>query len=394
MRVGHALFPVAMLGALSLVGGACSDSSGGALEGPPTASPEMSRIVLQAVDAGTGGPLADPVITVRHLVRYPITLDEMGSDAVPVTQTHTIEHPVAHDSLVVEVRLEADSYHRIDTVLSVARGGASGPVTVRMNRRLDRMADGQASAGGPSAGGSTESSAGGSGPGGPPPAQPGTVEPGAGAQTPAASPAGAGATGEDPDAGMDREPLRRGDQAFARGEWAQAAAAYRTMPPPPRRMGSYAREYTQGLVRLGESELALGNWQGALAALESATGFDAPGYRASLLLGHARCATGAVADGRQALEQLQRTSSTIPQAQRPTAMALVEYYRGICSQLEAEAVTNPRELLRAGTGALAEFQAFLEAAEALPSRSPAVSAAMDDARLRQEEVRARLRGGG
>ncbi|MEX2527885.1 MAG: hypothetical protein WEA09_09645 [Gemmatimonadota bacterium] len=381
MRVGRALLPVATLGAVSLAAGACSDSVGSGLEGPPTAAPEMSRIVLQAVDAGTGGPLADPFLTVRHLVRYPITLDETGSDAIPVTQTHTIQHSVAHDSLAVEVRLEAESYHRIDTVLSVARGGSSGPMTVRMTRRLDRAAGGQGNSTAEGGAGVAPPSSGGDGASVPSLPRPGADE-------------AAGGTTGDPDAGMDRAPLRRGDQAFARGDWAQAAAAYRSMPSPPRRIGAYAREYTQGLVRLGESELALGNWQGALSALESAVGFDAPGYRASLLLAHARCATGGVAGGRQALEQLQRTSSTIPQAQRATALALVEYYGGICSQLEVEAVTNPRELLRAGTGALAEFQTFLDAAEALPAPSPEVSAAMDDARRRQDEVRARLRGGG
>ena len=116
----------------------CAGEEGLPLEDEPTGAPESSEILLQAVDAGTGGALADAQLTVRHLVRFPVTLDESAVESVPVGEPYSISHPISWDSLVVEVRLEAASYHRLDTVLAVARGGTTGATTLRMTRRLTR----------------------------------------------------------------------------------------------------------------------------------------------------------------------------------------------------------------------------------------------------------------
>ena len=97
-------------------------------------------MVLQAVDAGTGGGLSNDRLQVRYLVRAPITLDSSAVEEIPATEPYRIEHEIAEDSLVVEVRLEAPSYHRVDTVLAVARGSSAGPFTIRMTRQLGRQA--------------------------------------------------------------------------------------------------------------------------------------------------------------------------------------------------------------------------------------------------------------
>ncbi|NJD18150.1 MAG: hypothetical protein FIA95_02550, partial [Gemmatimonadetes bacterium] len=123
----------------------------------PTRAPlgpaEESRLTFQAVDAGTGGAITNDQMTVRYLVRAPITLDAAAVDRVSSVEPYAIAHPVAEDSLVVEVRLEAASYHRLDTVLAVARGGAAGPFTLRMARRLERAAAAGGGGGAPPAGG-------------------------------------------------------------------------------------------------------------------------------------------------------------------------------------------------------------------------------------------------
>jgi len=47
-----------------------------------------------------------------------ITLDAAGLERVSSLEPYRVEESVAEDSLVVEVRLEAASYHRLDTVLA------------------------------------------------------------------------------------------------------------------------------------------------------------------------------------------------------------------------------------------------------------------------------------
>ncbi len=192
--------------------GACS----GEADSPakvPLGDPEQSVVILQAVDAGTGAALRDGRMTVRYLVRSPITLDASATEHVLSAEPYRIEHAVAADQLVVELRLEAPSYHRLDTVLSVSRGSSAGPFTIRMARRLDRVAG---------------------------------RRPAPTTTRPISRPVPA-----DPDAGIDRTALRVGDRAFQSEGWAAAASAYARMEAPPRRTGTYAGEYAQGLVNRG-----------------------------------------------------------------------------------------------------------------------------------------------
>ena len=123
-----------------MVLGGCSADPGPAPDSAPTGPAERSEVVFQAVDAGTGGALNDAELTVRYLVRYPVTLDAADVVRVASAEPHRIAHEVSADSMVVELRLEAGSYHRLDTVLSVAKGATTNPLTVRMARRLERTA--------------------------------------------------------------------------------------------------------------------------------------------------------------------------------------------------------------------------------------------------------------
>ena len=105
---------VPILLSLALLGG-CSGGADPSTD-TPARDPEPSEVVLQAVDAGTGAALTDGQLTVRYLVRSPITLDASAVDQVSSSEPYRIAHAVAEDSLVVELRLEARSYHRLDTV--------------------------------------------------------------------------------------------------------------------------------------------------------------------------------------------------------------------------------------------------------------------------------------
>lgn len=114
---------------------------------PPDAPPTVragalapTSLTFQAVDAGTGSALEDDEMVVRYLVRAPIVFDASSVERVPSIEPYEIEHAVSDPELVLEVRVEADSYHRLDTVLSVPKGTSAGPLTVRLSRRLDRVA--------------------------------------------------------------------------------------------------------------------------------------------------------------------------------------------------------------------------------------------------------------
>lgn len=323
----------------------------------PTREPRSGRIVLQAVDAGTGAALADDEITVRHLVRYPITLDATAVETVPSTEPYPIEHAVARDSLVVEVRLEAPSYHRLDTVLAVPRGSSAGPVTLRMARKLSRP-DRQAA-----------------GPARPPP-------------TETSPPTDTG----DPDAGVDRGPLRAGNEAFREGDWAAATNAYLAMSPPTRPSGTYARDYVQARVRQGIAHQRLGEWGGALDALEEAVTFDDPGYRAYLLLARARCTVGRVEEGFRTLEAIDRIAPTLPAEERAPAHALAGFQEANCAYQEFARAREPTELLRTGAPAIQAYEAFLRQGESITPTPPDVAEAMEEARTRIEEIRERMRG--
>ena len=332
---------------LFAVSGGCSrgtDPPGGILLGDP----EPSELVLQAVDAGTGGALSDDRMTVRYLVRSPITLDASASEQVPSAEPYRIGHPVAEDLLVVEVRLEAPSYHRLDTVLSVTRGASAGPLTIRMARRFDRVAVGR--------------------------------------REPTTRPS---PTPTDPDAGIDRTALRAGNRAFRSGDWAAAAAAYARMEKPERNSGTYADEYTLALVNRGVSHINLGEWGGALEALEEAVRLDSAGPSAFLRLTQAQCAVGRTDAGRATLNDLGRRA--LPASEQASTLALTEYQRAMCSQHEFGQVESAIEVVRTGGRAIQEFNAFIELGEAVRPATAEVDTAVADARSRVERIRERMR---
>ena len=343
--------------------GACSGETGGPLTQAPTGPAEPSEIILQAVDAGTGAALADDEVTVRHLVRFPITLDESAVEAVSSSQPYRIQHAVAWDNLVVEVRLEAPSYHRIDTVLNVARGESVGPVTLRMTRRLSGAGRAESR---PASGGSRPTAT-------------------ANQPTPAAP---------DPDAGIDRSALHTGDRAFEGGQWAAATNAYLSMPAPSRQTGTYAREYAHGMVRLGASHINLGELAGALDALETAVTFEDAGYTAYLLLGQAQCTVGRFDAGRESLSQIDRLAPTIPADEWGAARALSGFQRAHCTYQEFQRVDAALDILRVGGAAIREYEEFIRQGEALSPLPAPVSQALEEARTRVEEIRALMRTGG
>ncbi len=341
----------------------------------PALPPRESEVVLQAVDAGTGSALADGEMTVRYLVRSPITLTASSVERVPATRPYRIRHRVGRDSLVVEVRLEAPSYHRLDTALSVERGGSSGPHTIRMARRLE------------------------SGGGGPRPPSRETAAPAAGPPPDGgeASPAVSGPASTEPaapDAGVDRSAIETGDRAFERGEWSAAVAAYSGMTPPESRSGAYAREYQEALVRLGVSHLRLGDWGAAPESLEEAVSYDSAGYAAYLRLAEARCAAGRTDEGLQTLARIAAARQRMPEGVRRQALLFVQYQRGVCLHRAFEATEGPVPMLRAGSRAIRTLERFIEGSEGLAPAPPPLDSAMTDARSRVEAIKDRLRAAG
>jgi len=364
--------------------GGCSGESGAAPQ-RPTHAPEVSQITFQAVDAGTGAALIDRRMTVRYLVRTPITLDTTAVERVAPEDPYRIAHPVSSDSLVVEVRLEAPSYHRIDTVFAVGRGASSGPFTVRMARRLARVAS--AGARPPAEGGRPPTAA-----TRPPPK--GQAAPAPTAARPQPSVPRPSAPPPDPDARTDRTALRAGDRAFRKRDWAGATTAYERMPQPRSRSSSYARAYQQALVRNGISHMKLGEWGGALTALEDAVSFGSPGLSAYLYLGMAQCAVGRIDDGRATLERAAGLPSSVATSERPSAAALLLYGRAGCSYREFELATKAMDIVRTGGKAVKEYRAFIQRGEAVRARTPQLNDALVDARSKVESIRNRIRRGG
>src|SRR5687768_14401847 len=100
---------------LALLGGCAGQPEAAAL---PAREPASSELLLAAIDARTGEPLTDPELTVRYLVRTPIVEDGAEVERVSSAEPYRIVHAISTDSLVVELRLEAPSYERLDTVLA------------------------------------------------------------------------------------------------------------------------------------------------------------------------------------------------------------------------------------------------------------------------------------
>ena len=336
---------------LALTAG-CSGDPGAPLAEAPSGPPQSSEVVFQAVDAGTGGALTDAQLTVRYLVRAPITLDAVASEAVPSTEPYRISHEVRADSLVVEVRLEAPSYHRLDTVLAVARGASVGPLTVRMARRLERTA---------------------------------TARPAGGGSRPAAPP-------PDPDAAIDRSALQTGDQAFRSGNWFDAAVAYTGMAAPTG-TGSYARAYQQGMVNRGVSHINLGEMGSAMDALEVATAVDLPNPQAYRYLGHVQCAVGRVDDGLDSLDEVEDAADGVSAGQRGVAVAMGKFEEAVCRKIEFDRTEGTLNRVRTSTRAIKEFEDFLEQAGALGSPPAEVRDAVVEANAAVDEIRARMRRG-
>jgi hypothetical protein len=360
LRSPWCLLPAALLAACS--------GDGSASVATPTHAPERSEIVFQAVDAGTGEALVDTLMTVRHLVRFPITLDSAAVEQAPSLQPYHIAHRVGADSLVLEVRVEAPSYHRLDTVLSVARGASAGPLTLRMARDLERAARGQT----------------------PPPTSSGAPSPARPAATGAAAP-GDDAPTADPDAAVDQRPLQAGNRAFQAGDWAAAADAYGRMAPPTRKVGPYAREYAQAMVRLGVSHLNRGEVAAAMEALQTAVTYPAAGYAGYLALGQAQCTAGRLDEGRRTLGLIERAASV---RERTTALALAEYQGGVCSYREYQQAKTAIDRVRTGSRAVKELGAFIQEGQAMRAAPRPITTAVADAQAKVAEIRDRLRRGG
>ena len=319
------------------------------------------------MDAGTGGVLTDAQLTVRYLVRAPITLDAVAAEAVPSAEPYTISQEVRADSLVVEVRLEAPSYHRLDTVLAVARGASVGPLTVRMARILERTATARPAGGGsrPAAAASTPATGGGGQPAAPP---------------------------SDPDAGIDRSALQAGDQAFRSGSWFDAAAAYARMPAPTG-TGAYAGAYQQGMVNRGVSHLNLGEMGSAMEALEVATAVGLPSPQAYRYLGHVQCAVGRVDDGLDSLDEVEDAADGVPAGQRGAAVAMGKFEEAACRKIEFDRTEGTLNRVRTSGRAIKEYEDFLEQAGALGSPPAEVRDAVVEANSAIDEIRARMRRG-
>jgi hypothetical protein len=166
------------------------------------------------------------------------------------------------------------------------------------------------------------------------------------------------------------------------------------MPEPTDRSGDYARAYQDALVHLGVSHMNLGEYGGALEALEEAVEYDFPDGEAYLRLGQAQCAVGRVDEGKGTLSALGRVARRMPVAERPSLLALGKYQVGLCSQHAVDQADGTVALVRAGGQAVRDLQAFIDEAEGLSDPSPAVARALTDARTRIEDIRERVRGGG
>jgi len=327
---------------------------------PPDAPPtvrsgalEPTGVVLQAVDAGTGSLLQDQEMTVRYLVRKPIVFDIASVDRVPTTEPYEILHQVGEPELVVEVRLEADSYHRLDTVVAVPRGGSAGPLTMRMSPRLDRVVD-----------------------------QP-VVEPEPEPEPPPTDPADVG-----------RAAMRAGNRAFNRGSWLEATEIYQRMPRPDDDMSGYGRDYVQAKVRQGVAHINRSEFARALEIFEEVTDMEDPGSQAYLRLAQTQCAVGRTEEGRGTLALLDRAKNQLGAVQQSTVAALIAYQRGVCSHGEFDRAETTRERVRSGAQAMQQLNAFIEGARRMSPVPPEVVRAVEDAERRVEEIRRRAGGGG
>lgn len=333
-------------------------------DGPPevrVAGLEPTSLVLQAVDAGTGSALADAEMTVRYLVRAPIVFDASAVDRVRSVEPYRIDMPVGEENLVLEVRLEADSYHRLDTVFSVPRGSSAGPLTMRLSPRLGRVAGGAAPAGG-------------------------SPQPAAGATAPPAATAASGA-------GPDRAPMTAGDRAFGEESWLAATEAYQRMPAPVDDLDAYGRAYLDAKVRQGIAHINRSEYSRALEVLEEAADMREPTAEAYLRLAQSQCAVGRSEEGLGTLAQVGRMRNRLLPAEQSRVSAMMVYHRGVCMHLDFERAEATRDRVRAGAQAMQELNAFVEGARAMSPVPTDVYSAVQDAERRVAEIRRAMGGG-
>ncbi len=325
----------------------------------PLHDPATSEVTVEAVDASTGSVLLDESFTLRYLARAPITLDATAVEVVPSSQAYRIGHDITEDSLVLELRLEAPSYERLDTVLAVAWGASAGTILLPLTPRPERVASG-------GGGENTPSTPSNRPPTDPPPGESGT-----------------------PSGPIDRTPLEAGDAAFASADWAGAARAYSRMSTPTDRGDDYALDYELALVRQGISYINLGQWQQAAVVLEEAVDFDFREYTAYFYLGQVQCVLGRYDAGRQSLNYIPDwLTLSISEAQRPIVLTLVDYQLAMCTYNQAQQARTQSDLRSLRDRALVEFQTFVNGAEALVPIPPEVQRALADARQRMAEIRA------
>jgi hypothetical protein len=325
-------------------------------DAPAAARPsalETTALVIQAVDAGTGSVLTDEEMTIRYLVRSPIVFDASSVDRVPSVEPYEIEHQVGDSNLVVEVRLEADSYHRLDTVLSVPRGSTAGPLTMRMSPRLDRLAQS-------------------------------VPPPGSTAPPPASS----------PPASDLRAAMQAGDRAFDRGAWLEASEAYQRMPEPADETNAYGRDFLEARIRQGVAHVNRSEYARALEIFEEVVEMQSPPPDAFLRLAQTQCAVGRTEEGRGTLARVERARSRLDPLQQSFVGAMVAYGRGVCTHGEFERAETTRERVRTGAQATQELNAFVEGARAMSPVPPEVYRAVEDAERRVAEIRRTMGGGG
>jgi len=312
---------------------------------------ESTVLLLQAVDAGTGSALSDAEMTVRYLIRAPIVFDASSVDRVPTIEPYEIAHQVGEDSLVVEVRFEADSYHRLDTVLSVPRGTSAGPFTMRLSRRLERTA----------------------------------TQPAATPEPEAARPASASG---------DRRAMQAGDRAYNREIWLDATEAYQRMPEPDDEMSEYGRAFRDARLRQGIAHVNRSEFGRALEVFEEVVDMEDPSADAYLRLTEAQCAVGRTEEGLGTLSQVGRLRSRLDPVEQSRVSALMAYRRGVCSNGSFERSQTTRERVQAGAQATRELNAFIEGARAMSPVPPEVYNAVLDAERRVEVIRRAMGGSG
>ena len=321
-------------------------------DSPPairTGALEETALVFQAVDAGTGGPLSDSEMTVRYLVREPIIFDASNVEQVSSREPYEISHAVGDPSLVLEVRVEADSYHRLDTVLSVGRGQSAGPLTVRLSRRLDRVAT-----------------------------TPGSAE------TRAADP--------EP-VRIDYSAMNEGNRAFQQQAWLEATEAYQRMSVPDDDMSEYGRVYLEAKIRQGTAHINRSEFGRALEIFEEVVEIEEPGAEAFLRLAQTQCAVGRVEEGRGTLASLGRARNRMTPQEQSNVSAMIAFQRGVCTQGEFDRAQTTRERVRYGAQATQELNAFIEGARAMSPVPPEVYNAVQDAEQRVADIQRRIAGG-